>query len=249
MDYNTKSVSVGSKACCTCKFPKPLTKEYFGVDSKHKTGFKKRCKSCRKKEYEDKREINMARSKKRYDEKKDEILKKNKEYKEKRSEWYKEYHAKYYRENETEIRKRTKNYFENNKEKMLEVCRVYRVKNTVKNRSDRRRYEQIRRSRKVGLEHSLTVQQWLFICSHFDECCAYCGNGEKLAQEHFVPLSFGGEYTHNNIIPACITCNSSKGNKNFFDWYRTKEFYDKERERKILSFLNYKKNTQQLSIL
>ena len=69
--------------------------------------------------------------------------------------------------------------------------------------------------------------------------------GEQLHQEHFIPLSKGGGYTHNNIIPACRSCNSSKWNNNFFDWYPKQEFYSEEKENFILNFiLNYLKGVE-----
>jgi 5-methylcytosine-specific restriction endonuclease McrA len=85
------------------------------------------------------------------------------------------------------------------------------------------------------------------LCCHletFDNKCAYCGKEKPLAQDHFVPLSKGGEYTNNNIICSCKSCNSSKSDKDFFEWYPEQLFYSKEREAKILKYLNYDKKTQ-----
>ena len=36
---------------------------------------------------------------------------------------------------------------------------------------------------------------------------------EYLSKDHIIPISKGGNNTRENIVPACITCNSSKGNK------------------------------------
>ena len=108
---------------------------------------------------------------------------------------------------------------------------------------------QTRRARKAGLTSTLTLEQWTRILTTFNNTCAYCGVGDKkLHQDHFVPILSGGEYTHDNIIPACKSCNSSKGAKDFFVWYPKYDFYDNPRERKILRYLNYSDNIQQLSI-
>ena len=72
--------------------------------------------------------------------------------------------------------------------------------------------------------------------------------GQVLHQEHFIPLSKGGEYTHNNIIPACKSCNSSKQDTDFFEWYPTYEEYNEEREQFILEYLGYIEDTQQLTL-
>lgn len=118
---------------------------------------------------------------------------------------------------------------------------------------------QKRRTKQKKLPAILTLEQWTSIKEDFNNQCAYCGMteeehlkqfGEQLHQEHFIPLSEGGEYTHSNIIPACRSCNSSKNNSNFFDWYPEQEFYDEEREIEILKHLNYlTEDIQQLSIL
>lgn len=72
---------------------------------------------------------------------------------------------------------------------------------------------------------------------------------EQLHQEHFIPVSDKGEHTINNIIPACRSCNSSKGNKNFFEWYPDYKHYDKKRENFILEYLNYMDDdAQQLAL-
>ena len=107
---------------------------------------------------------------------------------------------------------------------------------------------QKRRAAKKQLSNSLTTKQWNKIKEHFDNKCAYCGKELPLAQEHFIPLSDGGEYTHNNIIPACKSCNSSKKNKSFFDWYPKYKRYSKKREKNILKFLGYKNEVQQLKL-
>jgi 5-methylcytosine-specific restriction endonuclease McrA len=87
--------------------------------------------------------------------------------------------------------------------------------------------------------------------TYFNHKCAYCERGEDLRQDHFVPLTKNGEYTHNNIVPACNKCNASKNNSDFFSWYRNKPFYSKDRERRILRYLNYSTNThvQQIALL
>lgn len=108
---------------------------------------------------------------------------------------------------------------------------------------------QIRRAQKAGLARTLTTSQWAHILNEFNNTCAYCGAGDKtLHQEHFIPLSAGGEYTHNNIIPACKNCNCSKRNKSFWDWYPTSRCYDSQREKKVMKFLHYVGEAQQLTM-
>lgn len=43
--------------------------------------------------------------------------------------------------------------------------------------------------------------------------CQYCGNRKQLTIDHVIPLSIGGKHIWNNVVIACSTCNSRKGNK------------------------------------
>jgi len=135
-------------------------------------------------------------------------------------------------------------YYEKNKEIMAVKQRNYNKLHPDKYLRSRQK----RRSMKKNLPATLTTVQWENIKLSFENKCAYCGSELILTQEHFLPLSKGGEYTKNNIIPACRSCNSSKHNHLFSEWYPSQEFYNIDREKKILSHLGYKKQKQQLSI-
>lgn len=67
------------------------------------------------------------------------------------------------------------------------------------------------RARKLGLPASLSYKQWSETLVHFDQKCAYCGGDYEII-EHFTPLTLGGETSARNCVPACGSCNSSKGN-------------------------------------
>ncbi len=42
--------------------------------------------------------------------------------------------------------------------------------------------------------------------------CVYCGATERLSIDHKVPLSKGGTSETRNLVTACHSCNSAKGN-------------------------------------
>lgn len=50
--------------------------------------------------------------------------------------------------------------------------------------------------------------------------CSYCGGEGDLALDHLIPRNVGGLDTGDNLLPACRTCNSSKGSKDVLLWYR-----------------------------
>ena len=56
-----------------------------------------------------------------------------------------------------------------------------------------------------------------------NHCCAYCGipfNSPKEATiDHIFPRIKGGTNEMENIVFACKTCNSSKGDRDMFGWY------------------------------
>ena len=70
----------------------------------------------------------------------------------------------------------------------------------------------------------LTTEQWDEILKNFDYKCAYCGKKlDNPQREHFIPVSKGGGYTISNIVPSCVSCNSSKKNNHPLDWLVKKE--------------------------
>ena len=212
-----------TKICIDCKKELPATSEYFGKHKTCKDGLRNQCKECKKK-YSDK------------------------------------YNKQYYKDNAEVAKEKAKTYRENNKEKVKEGKKRYRLTHLEQERENKRLYckqnkdkinnlNQKRKARKKKLISTLTSKQWNEIKIKFNNRCAYCGEEKPLAQDHFIPLSKGGEYTVNNIIPACKNCNSSKHDFDFFKWYRKQECYSEERERKILNHLGYKNNVQQLKII
>jgi len=191
----------------------------FSKDKGKKNGLQSHCKEC------------CARYKKIYREANKEVIAE---------------HSKVYREvNKESIAEYDKIYRKANKESRADQYNLWRQANPEKYCILIQRY----RARKRALPSTLTIEQWESTKLYFSNSCAYCGKERPLAQEHFLALSKGGEYTHNNIIPSCQSCNSSKNVKNFFEWYPNHKHYSKKREKSILTYLGYNNNVQQLSIL
>ena len=162
-----------------------------------------------------------------------------------RRKWYKQNRSRHYR-NKLE-------WYKNNPEKGKNISRRaakrYRMRNPGKikewqqnNPELIRMYCQQYRARKRKLPSTFTPEDWKRCKEFFNHSCAYCEKTlKRLQQDHFIPVSKGGPYTVTNIIPACKSCNSSKQNHDFFDWYPKQPFYSKTREAKILKYLNYDK--------
>lgn len=209
-----------TKICAKCGQEKPATTEYWHKFKDCKYGLHSQCKECKNKDNAKWREGN-----------KESIA-------EVKKQWYIKNKEK---KNETD-----RLWRENNVEYCIEQSKKYQKENL----DVFRRNNQKRRARKRKLQNTLTVKQWTIIKNDFNNQCAYCGREMKrLEQDHFIALSKGGEYTHNNIVPACRTCNARKNDKDFFEWYPKQVGYSKEREKKILEYLNYKdEGIQQLAL-
>lgn len=78
-----------------------------------------------------------------------------------------------------------------------------------------------RRARRVAASGSdLTDAQWFAILDAWSSC-AYCGaDGVALQRDCVLPISRGGRYTLDNVVPACRSCNASKCNDEVTSWMR-----------------------------
>ncbi len=73
------------------------------------------------------------------------------------------------------------------------------------------------------VEHDLSDEQWAALQEAWGGGCAYCGAvGKPLQRDCVLALSRGGRYTLNNIVPACMSCNTSKCNDEVTGWLRRK---------------------------
>jgi len=70
--------------------------------------------------------------------------------------------------------------------------------------------------------HDLTDAQWTALQAAWAGC-AYCGRPDEALQKDCVlPISRGGRYTLENVVPACRSCNASKCNDEVTGWLRRK---------------------------
>lgn len=219
-----------TKICTRCKTELPATIEHYGVSIKGKLGLKSVCKPCT-------RDIGNAyyathtEQRKIYKEaNKEKISEKNKQY---RLNHVKERND-YLKGNKIKLSEKQQEYYQTHQKHLISAAVKWKQAHPEKARLN----EQKRNAVKRNLPHTLTTEEWEVIKKNFSNKCCYCGKDGPLKQDHFVPLSKGGEYTRNNIVPACQSCNSSKGAKDFYEWYPRHRGYSKARESKILQFLN-----------
>lgn len=212
-----------------------------------------------RKHYEQNSEKMREQAREYYAENSKTINENQKRYNDKNAEKVKENNGHYRKENAEKEVIRHKKYRDEHVDKIRESGIAYRNNNIEYeynrhkeyrqgNKSQYAIYAQTRRARKQLLPSTLTILQWENIKKDFNNKCAYCGKELPLEQEHFLALTSAGEYTVNNIIPSCRSCNSSKNKYEFSKWYPKFRHYSKKREIFILKYLNYKNNNQQLAL-
>ena len=69
------------------------------------------------------------------------------------------------------------------------------------------------------VEHDLTPAQWAALKAAWGGC-AYCRATGALQRDCVLPISRGGRYTLDNVVPACRSCNASKCNSETTAWLR-----------------------------
>ncbi len=81
-----------------------------------------------------------------------------------------------------------------------------------------------------AVEHDLDAAQWAALQAAWGGC-AYCGAGagaDSLQRDCVLPISRGGRYTWDNVVPACRSCNASKCNTEVTAWLRRKRLDERQ---------------------
>ena len=87
----------------------------------------------------------------------------------------------------------------------------------------RARYAQRRQGRLARVDNDLTASQWADLLTAWGGC-AYCqAESPALQRDCIMPISRGGRYTLENVVPACPSCNASKHNNEVTGWLRRKQ--------------------------
>ena len=214
-----RNVISNTKICTKCKKELPLDK--FGKQRQHKDGLASWCKACKNplnkiksKEYREKKKANEPPENKKAISNTKVCTKCKKELS------LDKFNKK--KENKNGLtaickdcsRAKRRKYDTTHKKEILQY-RERRHKWKSENKDKVNVTTHKRRAKLRLLTSDLTVLQWLQIKIDFNNCCCYCGREIPLALEmdHFISLNAGGGFTKTNIVPACRSCNSSKGPK------------------------------------
>lgn len=137
----------------------------------------------------------------------------------------------YHREHRLEQLQKLKKRYRENRDVLLAAGRKYVLANKEKVRARQLDWKHrnrakvtasnSRRKASIYTTGSVAPHEWEEILETFDHRCAYCltklGNP---TMDHFRPLSRGGTHSPDNVVPACVTCNSTKHNGLMSRWVR-----------------------------
>ncbi|GHG50445.1 hypothetical protein GCM10011331_13110 [Flavimobilis marinus] len=114
-------------------------------------------------------------------------------------------------------------------------------------RQTRRAHAARRRTKRVAASGSdLTNDQWFRILEAW-ACCAYCGaDGVALQKDCVLPISRGGRYTLDNVVPACASCNASKCNTELTSWMRRRRLDEPQFLRRWIEITRALQTTEDL---
>lgn len=114
-------------------------------------------------------------------------------------------------------------------------------------RQTRRARAARRRTKRVAASGSdLTNDQWFRILEAW-ACCAYCGaDGVALQKDCVLPISRGGRYTLDNVVPACASCNASKCNTELTSWMRRRRLDEPQFLRRWIEITRALQTTEDL---
>lgn len=113
------------------------------------------------------------------------------------------------KKNPLEAKKRDAKQYRQNRERNLAHAKRWRDAN----KHLRNFYNAKRRAIKSGNGGSHTFEEWIAKVISFDWLCFYCQREltiEDLTKDHFLPLSRGGGDELENVVPACLPCNTTK---------------------------------------
>ncbi|GIN22554.1 HNH endonuclease [Siminovitchia fordii] len=130
------------------------------------------------------------------------------------------------------------------KAKVLKANQIYRRRGGHRE-WQRRNKDKIKlyNQKRAKKNHSISVYEWDSCKEYFSGRCAYCGVGESdhrkkfnedLHKDHVDP---NGKNDLSNCVPACKTCNPSKGEEDMEKWFASRPYYDIERELLIIQWV------------
>lgn len=241
-----------TKICSACCEEKFVTEFYKGSG---KYGRRSQCILCYNEKVAEYREENIEEVHKRQKEHYQKHKEKKKQYAEENKEHINAYQVVYREKNKERIRKQRKEYREENKEKIKVAKKKHYEENKETILAKRRQHrlenphlevnKRARRLSKIEDALEITKKDWLNIMKSANWRCFYCDvelTKENRSVDHVVPLALSGVHEPFNLVPSCISCNSSKGDKKLKDWGAFYKLVESKQKHLIYIESSYERN-------
>ncbi len=125
---------------------------------------------------------------------------------------------KYREANRLKLVEASRTYRANHYEQTLEATRAWHRAHLEEAREKARLRVHLKRA--SAPDSDVTLGAWQTLVGLWDGHCVYCGTRAKMTQDHVRPLTREGAHMMNNLLPACLRCNQSKGNRLLSEWPR-----------------------------
>ena len=188
-----------SKPCSRCKQIKPLTE--FNKKSSSKFGYNSACRDC-----------SNAMKRDLTPEQRERKNAKNRLYRAENPEAVKRTNRQQYLNKREERIIAATLWIENNRE----LHASYQRNNAHKHRERNAAYARARRAKmKLNNTYLITLEE---VRNMVISPCFYCEAIGKSSIDHIIAIDRGGVDGIGNLVPACKSCNSSKGTKTIMEW-------------------------------
>jgi len=107
-------------------------------------------------------------------------------------------------------KKHNENWCQANKDRMNYLKRRWDKNNPEKFKASQIQQRLARRARKKTNGGTVSKKELTELKAKSLGRCYYCGEKKKLSYDHVVPLKMGGRNSIDNLVMACINCNSQK---------------------------------------
>ncbi len=111
------------------------------------------------------------------------------------------------------------------RERYLLRRRAWYKKHSLKDPEKLRNYVIKRRAMLVNADGNYTTKQWIAKLDYCGYRCYYCSKEltiKTATKDHKIALAKGGSNWIANIVPACLSCNSGKCDRDFRDYLKYK---------------------------
>lgn len=109
----------------------------------------------------------------------------------------------------------------------------------IKYRSDCKDCRKIEGWKRSGVKGNVSAGELSAMKDYFNNSCAYCGEiitPDIYTLDHVIPRIDGGTNNINNIVIACIRCNTAKCMNNVEDFYNKKDYFTRDNYEKVVEY-------------